>query len=193
MKTFKALWIAASFLLLVVAPLAAQGGLDLPGRWQLTVGFTLVQEMPAERAVKQVEGDCEYQGTADVTQDGNSFSGSATLDLVQGVAECPQEMMAEITGQISQEVPGQISGQLSSPDFGQADFTGAIAKASGTLSGVAVVTSTPMPALQGAVGNWIGIGLRQTVAIPTLSALGLTLLVLLLLAAGALALRKRPA
>lgn len=184
MKTLKAPLIAAGCLLLATAPLAAQGGLDLPGRWQLTVSITLGQE-----AVTL----CEYQGIADVTQDGNSFSGNGSLNLVEGGPDCPQEMMAEITGQISAEVPGQISGQLSSPDFGLADFTGSIAKASGTLAGTAVMTSTPMPLLQGAVGNWIGVGLRQTVEIPTLSALGLTLLVLLLLAAGALALRKRPA
>lgn len=186
MKSPAIRWTVVAVFLAVATLLAAQEVLNLQGSWDLTVAFSLLERAEGE----EVAPDCEYRGTATTTQDGMSFSGTASLDLVEGIAECPGNMTAQLTGQASLNAPGQISGQLTSPDFGVSTFTGALVKAPGSFAGTNAVTSSPNGALVGAVGNWIAIGRLQSVEIPTLGGLGLVLLALLMLAAGFFYLRR---
>lgn len=204
MKSRTILSLLAVLALVCATLLVAQQISDVAGAWLLTTTFTLEGEAAGEAA----GSDCDYQGLAEVTQDGLDFGGEASLELVAGGSVCPEQMTAQLTGQIlmapppedhrtsarpKQIGPVQLTGELTSPEFGVASFFGGLAKVTGPLSGGTFVTSSPLPALAGATGDWMAVPRQAAVEIPTLGGAALALLAVLLLAAGFLYLRRRPA
>lgn len=167
---------------------------DLTGTWNMDAEVNLPVDQPAlqgEAASKGVvqEPDCIYQGRAQITDDGGQLSGQVDLVLVEGLEGCPMEMMATLSGGTQTgEAVGSVlvSGTLDGGEaFGMASFTGSISTnpgGSGTLS----VSSGPFA---GGSGGWM-VQLQQSVLeIPTVSAVGLLLLTVLILSAGTLVLR----
>lgn len=194
--------------LLVAAPaaFALDGNPDVGGTWRLNASTLLSGE----------EVPCEYQGDLPLTQEGDSWNGPADLMLLSGPAACPGEMTGDLTGMLSpsdQVGVTDITGTISGADpEGKASFTGIISVgAPPQVDGApdrpasAGVEPTADDSLQGGgslsvdQGLYMGVGGTWSAArlatsvlqIPVLTPLGLTLLVLLILAAGALVLRRR--
>lgn len=142
---------------------------DLTGSWQLEMSVTLEGE----------ETPCLYQGTAAINQTGSTLTGTAEMSLQSGPASCPSEMVADLTGSADENkqliVVGTLSGQL-----GAVDFSGSISPNPGG-SGTFSVTQGPFT---GETGTWTAEQLSSILVIPTLTGLGLTALVILLLAGG---------
>lgn len=173
--------------LLLSAGAGAQTGVDLTGRWTLSASAT-------------VGGDaivvCDFEGEANVVQSQSQLSGDADLALVGGpTSDCPPEMSAVLDGTFANDSiqMGMLAGGL-----GTADFQGRIARSlverprkegSGpTLSGSFQVTSGTFV---NATGSWSAMPRAlRSIDIPTLTPAGLTLLVLILLGTGVLALRR---
>lgn len=163
-------------LLLAAVPAAAQVP-DLSGTWQLDT----TAELPNDG------GTCIFQGQAQVTQDGTDLGGTATLTLVGGPAACPPVMMADLGGEVSGDGCIEV-GLLLGGNLGEASFTGCPGEAEDSLEGSYEVTSGPFA---GTVGNWIAVVGRNVLAIPTLSAVGVAALVVLLMLSGAWIARRR--
>lgn len=152
---------------------------DLTGTWN----------MDLEAFIGDANEPCVFEGVADIVDDGGSLTGRVDVVLVSGPDNCPPEMMADLTGGTQTgEAVGSVlvSGLLQGGEmFGEASFNGSISTnpgGSGTLS----VSSGPFA---GGSGNWM-VQLQQSVLeIPTVSAVGLLLLTVLILAAGTLVLR----
>ena len=168
---------------------------DLTGTWNMDAEVNLPVEQPAlqdgaaSKGVVQ-EPDCIYQGRAEITDNGGQLSGQVDLVLVEGLEDCPVEMMATLQDATAStgEAMGSlmVSGVLDGGQmFGTASFSGSISTnpgGSGTLS----VSSGPFA---GGSGGWM-VQLQQSVLeIPTVSAVGLVLLTVLILASGTLVLR----
>lgn len=172
---------------LAATPASAQEP-DLEGTWDLTL-TTFVSRITPEGSVGKgvAAPTCEHSGTADINQDGMTFDGTATLTKTSGGVECPDEMMADI---VDGSTAMGVGGTLTSADFGTANFTGGEAKASGgPYTGTMTVTIGPFA---GSSGNWTAtVAAPVSIEIPTLGAFGLALLVLLVLAAGSLMLKRR--
>lgn len=162
-------------------PAAAEAGLavmpDLSGNWSLSAS----SQLPGENE------PCVYQGTGQLQQVGSQVTGQATLMLVSGPPACPDEMMANVDGSLDGLLfGGQLDGgQL----LGIMDFTGQVSQDGRMISGDnSVPDGQPF---QGATGTWMSERLFATIAIPTLTGVGLALLVVLLLSGGLLILRRR--
>jgi hypothetical protein len=128
-----------------------------------------------------------FEGMATVMQDGMDLGGTATLMLVDGPAACPMEMMAALSGQVDGN--GCLTlGLLLGGQLGEAAFTGCPGNAPDNLGGRFAVETGPFA---GTAGTWSAVRrLPSVLEIPTVSALGLTGFVVLLLVAGALLLRN---
>lgn len=150
---------------------------DYSGNWMLNTTVILPND----------GGTCVFEGMANVIQDGMGLGGTATLMLVNGPAACPMEMMASLSGQVDGN--GCLTlGLLLGGQLGEATFTGCPGDAPDSLAGRFSVEMGPFA---GATGSWSAVRAAPSVLeIPTVSALGLTGFVMLLLVAGALLLRN---
>lgn len=169
-RTFPAVLILLLFVTGLVAPappLAAQE--DLSGSWAMETNAGLPEE----------QEPCIYAGDCQMQQNGSQVTGTVDLVLVSGPEGCPAEMTATVDGSRDGD---EVFGTLSSPVFGQASFNGA---PTNSWAGSFLVEEGDFA---GGAGSWLAERL-SALEIPTLTALGLTLLVLALLAAGAWILR----
>ena len=88
-------------LLVLFSPAVAMAGtdIDVAGIWDLQA------ETPVPNQGAQGEGEvppiCLFEGTAQVSQDGTSLTGNAALALADGPVECPMELSASFTGNVS--------------------------------------------------------------------------------------------
>lgn len=154
-------------LVAVASPLAAQ---DLSGSWTMETDADLSEE----------EEPCVYSGDCQMQQDGSSLSGTVDLGLVSGPESCPPEMTATLEGTVEGD---SVFGTLLGGPLGTASFQG-----SRSNSFTGTFLASPEGPFAGGEGSWLA--LRPSVLeIPTLSSLGLTALVLMLLAGGASILR----
>jgi len=190
MARTRALALAAALVPALLAAPAALGQApppDVSGSWDLATSVFL----------GQLEGsdglpDCEYQGSAQVTQDGSDLGGTSNLLLETGGGECPAEMSADIDGQIVGNVIQMgmlMGGQLGTAQWGgTVDFA---AEGDGGTGGDFTVDSGPFT---GSSGTWSAVrGEPSALVIPTLTTVGVVVLVALLLGAAALLLRRRGA
>jgi len=184
MASHRTLALAAALVAaLLAAPAARAQVVDVSGSWELqtSVFFGQGEGLP----------DCEYQGSAEITQNGTDLGGTSSLTLESGDASCPAEMAADVDGQIMGnllEMGMLMGGQLGTAQWGG---TVAPAAAEGVTGGDFLVDSGPF---SGSGGIWSAQrGTPPVLAIPTLTTLGLVALVALLLGAAALLLRRRSA
>ena len=186
MASNRALALAAALCALLAAPAArAQGPVDVSGFWQLQTSVSFGEaEGPA---------DCEYQGSAEITQDGSDLGGTSSLQLESGSGFCPGAMTADVDGEITGNTI-EMGMLIGGGQFGTAQWTGTVAslaEGGGVTGGDFVVDSGPF---SGASGSWSAQrGEPPALAIPTLSTVGAVVLVAVLLAAAALLLRRRSA
>lgn len=161
-------------LLIAAALVAAAPSLhaqDLSGSWLMDTDANLPED----------GGTCVYSGACEMLQTGNDLTGTVDLSLVSGPADCPAEMTAALDGVVDgDDVFGTLSGQA-----GEAAFEGSRAN-----SFVGGFNATEGP-FAGSTGDWLAVRPASVLEIPTLSGVGLTLLVLALLAGGAWVLRGR--
>lgn len=179
--------LAFASLLFAVPALRAQVPVDVSGTWDLQTDVFVAQPEG------QAEGlpDCQYEGSAEIGQDGSSISGSSDLSLVSGDPPCPAEMSADLTGTVAGS--SIEMGMLMGGNLGSAQFTGTVVESAdgGNTGGGFFVDSGPF---SGSDGTWTAQrGAAPVLAIPTLTTIGLVVLVALLLGAAALLLRRRGA
>ncbi|MDY7092653.1 MAG: IPTL-CTERM sorting domain-containing protein [Acidobacteriota bacterium] len=175
--------IALSLLFLALPATAGEPTIDVAGLWNLH----------AETAVPSPEGDgvppiCEFEGTAQISQDGTSISGSAALGLIDGPVDCPMELAATVTGDVVGDTVQM--GLLMGGNLGTASFSGSEGDFPDTLVGNMDVSSGPFAGIS---GFWDATRGAAGLDIPTLGTVGLVLLVGLLLAAATVLLRRRQA
>lgn len=191
--------VTAVLTLAVAAPAALQAQiLDLTGTWNLELEATppvVIPEAAARQAgpVLQPEGvlvePCLYSGTVVASQEGSQWTGPAELSLVSGPAECPAEMTGDLTGELSEDggvifITGFIDGGDPS---GQATFDGTVSPNPGG-SGTMTVNQGDF---QDTEGEWVAVLQQSVLEIPELTPLGMAVLTLLLLAAGAWVLSRQ--
>lgn len=193
-------FLVAVLLLALPATVLAQGA-DLSGTWELFTGVSLAPVDGVTTAPSADTGtvpifDCNFQGTANIFQDGTEIFGTSDLILVEGSPSCPAEMSADVTGIVNGT---QVEmGLLMGGNVGEATFSGSVGlpalrtkaavPADETVSGRFSATSGPFT---GAGGQWSAIRVQAgVIAIPTLGGGALTLLVALLLGAGIIVLRR---
>lgn len=164
--------------LLAATPAAAQAP---PPEYSGTWSLSTTAELPDDG------GTCIFEGTAQVTQDGTDLGGTANLSLINGPPDCPPAMMADLDGEVGDDGCIEL-GLLLGGNFGEASFTGCPGEAVDTLVGSFQVTSGPF---EGGGGTWTAVMGASVLAIPTLSALGLAALVVLLMLSGAWIARRR--
>jgi hypothetical protein len=187
MASTRALALAAALAPALLAGPAAFGQpapADVSGSWDLQTSVFLGQ-VPVPEGLP----DCEYQGSAQVTQDGSELGGTSNLTLVSGDGECPAEMSADIDGQV---VGTELEmGMLMGGQLGTALWGGSVdpqLEGEGGTGGDFTVDSGPFT---GAVGTWSAVrGEPSALVIPTLTTVGVIVLVALLLGAAALLLRR---
>ena len=187
MARTRALALAAALAPALLAAPAASGQpapADVSGAWDLETSVFLGQ-VPVPEGLP----DCEYQGSAQVTQGGSDLGGTSNLTLVSGDGECPAEMSADIDGQV---VGTELQlGMLMGGQLGTAQWSGAVGpqlEGEGGAGGDFTVDSGPFA---GAVGTWSAVqGEPSALVIPTLTTVGVVVLVALLLGAAALLLRR---
>lgn len=166
---------------------------NLLGNWSLTTQAFLPNQ----------EAACNFGGTATITeQTEGSFSGIASMTLINGPEGCPAELSANVEGTL---VGNNITmAMLLGGDLGTGSFSGTVLEpqqpklgADGVKLGEVVsqrsiqgsfsIDSGPF---SGVTGSFSSAFLSLLEAIPTLSGLGLLLLALLLAAVGWVALRR---
>jgi hypothetical protein len=149
---------------------------DISGDWTLPTTCTLP---PGDE-------DCVFEGSASLLQDGNQIGGQATLMLVSGPDSCPSEMMATVMGTLSGlDLFGTLDGgQL----LGILNFNGGASPDLQMIQGTSMAPDGQPFA--GTTCDWDA-QRQEAVFIPTLSGVGLALLVALLLGGGLLMLRRR--
>ena len=166
----------AAALMAVAPPLAAQ---DVSGHWTMATTASLPVAMEPAGLAAAVE-PCIFDGDCEMQQDGGEVTGTVDLALISGPEGCPAEMTGTIDG--SFDGP-DIYGTLTSPVYGEASFQ---ASPTASFEGNFDVTEGDYT---GTTGSFIAE--RQSVLeIPTLTALGLSVLMLALLAGGAWMLRS---
>lgn len=174
--------------LLVALPAVAPAGetIDLSGQWEITAEVFPVQQQPQEGG----QTPCSFAGTADITQDGSEFGGTAELELLDGPAECPLEMDADVSGAIDEG--GNVEAAMLDGQLGTAFFSGTFGIVDEIEGGGTVDTETGP--FGGSSGTWsAALGAPPVQAIPTLTGLGLIGLVVLLAVSALLVVRRRPA
>ncbi len=189
-----------------LAPAAYAQTPAIGGTWHLTAAI-----YPPDAEVP-----CEYEGDVPLAQDGDTWTGPADLTLVSEVSGCPEEMLGDLTGMISTDVEGPatvaaITGAIDGSDpTGHSTFVGFLSTVpakelaeaprppAGKRSTLATKStlygdgelSVDMGDFVDASGSWSAVRLDSIVDVPGLTPVGLTFLVLLVLAAGALTLRS---
>lgn len=173
---------------LLAAPAAfGQQPADVSGAWELQTSVFLGQ-VPVPEGSEGLP-DCEYAGSAQVTQTGKDLGGTSNLTLVSGDGQCPAEMSADIDGEV---VGTELQmGMLMGGQLGTSQWGGVVdpqLEGEGGTGGDFTVDSGPFT---GAVGTWSAVrGEPSALAIPTLTTVGVIVLVALLLGAAALLLRR---
>jgi hypothetical protein len=176
--------IALSLLFFALPATAGLPPADVAGIWDLH----------AETGVPNPDGGgvppiCEFEGTAQISQDGSTISGSAALALIDGPADCPMELSATVAGNVAGDTVEM--GLLMGGNLGTASFSGSPGDFPDTLQGPVDVDSGPFA---GVAGFWDATrGAAPGLDIPTLGTVGLAVLVGLLLAAATMLLRRRQA
>lgn len=168
--------------LVLLSPTAAraQAGVTVSGPWTLQAEITLPQ------GAGEGQTPCTFTGGAEVDQDNEgAFTGTASLNLDSGPAECPQQVSADVSGTVDGT---SINGMLSGGNLGDAFFDGSVVAEALTLNGTIGVETGPFG---GAGGTWSGLLGGSAQAIPTLDAVGLVLLALLLVGLGWMVLARR--
>jgi hypothetical protein len=202
-RSLTSLLIVAAVLGLAVAPaVVAQIPLpDIGGTWQIT----------ATVYIPDIVDPCVYQGNVPLTEDGGTFSGPADLLLLSGPDSCPGELTGTLTGMLSAsttsvvpEIRGTISGSDPSGEaiFGGNFGVGPVAMSTSPGARPTERDRLATKSLQaggglsvtqgdfaGASGGWSAARLAFALNIPGLTPVGLTLMVVLLLGAGAFVLR----
>lgn len=204
MRAHRALIVPAAAVLAVTmaAPAALQAQiLDLTGTWNLELEAfpegEVAQEAAAQEAgpVLEPRGElvepCLYSGTVVASQDGDDWTGPAELSLVSDPAECPAEMIGDLTGTLTEDggtifITGFIDGGDPS---GNATFDGTISPNPGGAGTMTV----DQGAFEGTEGDWIAVLQQSVLEIPELTPVGMAVLTLLLLAAGAWLLSRQAA
>jgi hypothetical protein len=199
MRANRAIFVAAALLALALALAAsaeAQVAVDFSGTWRLSVEATepVPQAATAPTLASKQGEPCVYAGTVMLTQDGAMVSGPVQLFLVSGPDSCPAEMSGNLTGTLSaSDVMGSflISGMIDGGD------PSGVTSISGTLSpnpGGSGVLAVTQGGFAGTDGTWMAVLQQSVLEIPGLGPVGLALLTVLLLAAGAWILaRSHPA
>jgi len=166
--------LAMSILVLGLA-LPAVARADYTGAWALDMTMNL----PANG------GTCHFGGRFIIQQNGVSLTGNAYLQLINGPAACPSLMNFQLDGTVDEKgcVDGSLFGSL-----GTIYYAVCPGRAPDTLTGEFGAESGPYA---GAGGTFSLVREPPVVEIPTLSALGLALLTLLTLLAGAWVLLRR--
>lgn len=195
--------VTAVLTLAVAAPAALQAQiLDLTGTWNLDLEAVPVEEEVVEEAAARQAGPvlqpkgvelvdpCIYSGTVIASQDGDDWTGPAELGLVSGPAECPAEMIGDLTGTLSED-GGVIfiTGFIDGGQLGHAIFDGTISPNPGG-SGTMTVNQGDF---QDTEGEWVAVLQQSVLEIPELTPVGMAVLTLLLLAAGAWMLSRQTA
>lgn len=197
MRANRAIIVAAALLALALAASAeAQVAVDFSGTWRLSVEAT--EPAPAAAVAPSLApkqgGTCVYSGNVMLTQSGAMVSGPVQLFLVSGPASCPAEMSGNLTGTLSAgDVMGTflINGMIDGVDpAGVTSFSGTLSPNPGGTGDLAVTQGM----FAGTGGTWMAVLQRSVLQIPGLGPVGLALLTVLLLAAGAWILaRSHPA
>lgn len=179
----------ATVILFTTAVASAQapgvGPADVSGEW----------ELQSSAFLGQVEGlpDCEFSGSTVITQDGGDLGGTANLTLDNGAPECPAEMSADVDGTVTGNTIEM--GLLMGGQLGTALWSGTVnpqgGEGEGGTGGPFTVDSGPFA---GTTGTWSAmrpVGGPSVLEIPTLTTIGIVVLVALLLGAAAMMLRRR--
>lgn len=179
---------AATGSLIVVGGAYAQAPADLSGFWNLQAQAFLGVGAGKGEAIP----DCQFEGSADMNQDGTDLSGSAELSLTAGGAECPAMLGGTLSGQVTVD---QVDMGMIIMGMEQGNFSGSAVKAAKgapavtALAGTFSITAGPFA---GTTGNWsAGRGAAPAEEIPTLGGAGLALATFLLVAAGIFVLGRR--
>lgn len=179
---------ALALVLPLMSPVAAMAGtptLDVAGIWDLHTETPV----PGSQGEGEVPPICEFDGTAQVSQDGTALSGSAALALTDGPVDCPMELSATLTGQVAGD---QVEmGVLMGGNLGTAFFSTSGSNAQEGTDGLAGVVSVETGPFAGIDGFWSAVRRDTALAIPTLGPLGLALMVGLLVVAATFLLRRR--
>lgn len=193
MRYFGSVFVILSLLVSIPAVFgqAAPPPANLLGSWSLTTQAFL----PGQ------ESACNFSGIATITEQmGDTFSGTASMNLVNGPEGCPAELSATVNGTV---VGNQITmAMLMGGDLGTGSFTGTVldplqqketAKLDKaviqqrTIQGSFSIGSGPFAGVSGTFGSAFQ-GFLESV--PTLGGLGLLLLALLLALVGWAALKR---
>lgn len=206
MKT-RIMTIASILATLALAATASGQSLpDVSGTWRLDLSATLESEIGMASAIARTTGaapqiGCSYVGQVTLTQDGSAVSGPTTLALVDGGASCPAEMIGDLSGTLSSgDSVGSllVNGTIDGTDpGGNASFSGTLSSESPGVAAFMLAglfqdgsggsMSVNQGPFAGATGSWSATFLAP---VPTLTPVALLVLVILLLAAGALMLRR---
>jgi hypothetical protein len=196
MRSSSTVFLAAAVLIvgvIAVAPwaVAQTQPTDLTGTWDMQATVELPPPEPAARPRADLEpkgvvaDPCVFRGTANIVDQSGDLSGTVDLMLFSGPAGCPAEMSGMLSGGTD---PGTseifVGGTISGP-LGMLSFSGSLTPNPGG-GGTFDVTQG---AFMGASGSWAAQLAQNILEIPTLTAVGLTLLTLLVLGAGYVILR----
>lgn len=157
---------------------------DLNGTWSLETSANLaIDGAPGE--------DCIFEGSVDVVQDGIDITGTAQLDLVDGVTGCPGTLMADLEALFIVDGAIGVGGDLTDPQLGLASFVGDFLT-DGRLDGTFNTLQGPFT---GSSGTFLATppNLTTPVAIPTLRPSMLSALALFLAVAAVVLLLRRAA
>lgn len=199
---------AAAVLLAATSPAFGQNAppaADLTGAWTLQATFVLPMPVnPESTTGMDAENGgpmCGYEGTANLTQDGQGgVAGTASLGLIAGdTPPCPAEMSGMLTGTLAGTM---LTGTLTDPNLGEAAFDGSLnpqmAKTQGAIAAEAHAglmlggnNAVIVGPFAGALGFWNAVAAPSVIEIPTLGLAGLAALVLLLAASAAFLLVRR--
>lgn len=191
MKTTLHLALAVLILPILAVPASAQPNLD--GTWDLQASGVIppvVEEVPAlnanpDRGV-MIE-PCVFEGSGNLVQDGNQLTGQANLMLISGPAECPDEMMADIMGEVEgSSFFGMLDGGQM---FGGLNFNGTISQDGTSIEGTYDVKPEG-PFSNVTNGVWTAALQLSILAIPTVGAWGLGLFAAILALTSLLFLRR---
>lgn len=166
-------------------------GQDLSGTWQLEASGVIPPEITPETGTTQDRGTavdpCIFEGGGTLVQDGESITGQASLTLVSGPPDCPDEMMADVMGSLDGLL---FIGMLDGGEmFGGLNFDGTISNDGNSINGTFnVKPGGPFP--DGTSGVWTAARSMVVEGIPTAGTWGLSILAALLALASLVLLRR---
>ncbi len=191
MKTMLHLALAVLILPILAVPASAQPNLE--GTWELQASGVIPPEPVPELNADSEHGiviepdPCVFEGSGNLVQDGDQLTGQATLMLVTGPAECPDEMMADVMGEVE---GSSFFGMLDGGEmFGGLNFTGTISQDGQSIVGSYEVKPEG-PFSNVTDGAWTAALQLSILAIPTVGAWGLGLFAAILALTSLLFLRR---